>query len=94
MKWLFLTYRANTFQDASKYDSLWIGVIVWMLGAQVDDIAVLTMQCWCPAIIYSYDGKLKKESFPRLHSSSLFYFYIFILHQSQHSEVDENWVSK
>ncbi len=95
VKWQLLTYKNECVLRRRWVTNLWIGVIMCMLGAQADDIAVLTVQCWCPAVIFSHDGKLKKEGFARLHSSSLFFYLFFILHQVNTARwMEIEWISK
>ncbi len=57
-----------------------------MVGAQVDDIAVLTVQCDAQQLFLAMTGSRKKEDYTGFTSS--FFFVIFCFTPNQHSEGD------
>jgi hypothetical protein len=53
-----------------------------VLGARVDDIAVLTVQCDAQQLFLAMTGSRKKDGFYRLHWQFIFLiFCFFVLHQ-------------
>jgi hypothetical protein len=78
MKWQLWRYKADTFQDASEYDNLWIGAIVWILG---EVLGLKTLQCW----LYSADAQHGTLIYyPHLHQRRHCCHDFFIL--SRHNE--------
>jgi hypothetical protein len=60
-----------------------------VLGAQVDDIAVLTVQCDAQQLFLAMTGSQKKEELYRLHYQFFIFLFFFCFTPSQHSEWDK-----